>query len=101
MGFALFFLAEYGSIILMSLLTVLLFLGGWLSLSFYTLFLIDPFVLGFKTAFILFFFIWVRASFPRYRVDQLMRLCWKIFLPFSFALVLIIMAIMFCFNGIY
>jgi NADH-quinone oxidoreductase subunit H len=57
MGFALFFLAEYGSIILMSLLTVLLFLGGWLSISFYAMFLLDPFVLGFKTSFILFFFI--------------------------------------------
>jgi NADH-quinone oxidoreductase subunit H len=57
MGFALFFLAEYGSIILMSLLTVLMFLGGWLSFSFYLVFLIDPFVLGFKTSFILFFFI--------------------------------------------
>jgi NADH-quinone oxidoreductase subunit H len=101
MGFALFFLAEYGSIILMSLLTVLMFLGGWLSLSFYMLFLIDPFILGFKTSFILFFFIWVRASFPRYRVDQLMRLCWKIFLPLSFAFVLFILSIIFCFNGIY
>jgi NADH-quinone oxidoreductase subunit H len=75
MGFALFFLAEYGSIIAMSTLTVLIFLGGWLSFSIYFLFLLDPFVLGFKVSLILFFFIWVRASFPRYRVDQLMRLC--------------------------
>jgi NADH-quinone oxidoreductase subunit H len=73
MGFALFFLAEYGSIILMSALTVTMFLGGWLFNS--TLFFLDPFFFGLKTAFILFFFIWVRASFPRYRVDQLMRLC--------------------------
>jgi len=57
MGFALFFLAEYGSIILMSVLTVLLFLGGWLSISFSYLFVIDPFILGIKTGFILFFFI--------------------------------------------
>jgi NADH-quinone oxidoreductase subunit H len=75
MGFALFFLAEYGSIIAMSTLTVLIFMGGWLSINLYWLFLIEPFVLAFKTSFILFFFIWVRASFPRYRVDQLMRLC--------------------------
>jgi NADH-quinone oxidoreductase subunit H len=75
MGFALFFLAEYGSIIAMSTLTVLVFLGGWLSLPISFLFFMEPFVLGLKTAFILFFFIWVRASFPRYRVDQLMRLC--------------------------
>jgi NADH-quinone oxidoreductase subunit H len=56
MGFALFFLAEYGSIILMSLMTVLLFLGGWLFFP-RILFFMDPFVLGFKTSFILFFFI--------------------------------------------
>jgi NADH-quinone oxidoreductase subunit H len=73
MGFALFFLAEYGSIILMSVFTVIMFLGGWLFNSF--LFFLNPFILGLKTAFVLFFFIWVRASFPRYRVDQLMRLC--------------------------
>jgi NADH:ubiquinone oxidoreductase subunit H len=54
MGFALFFLAEYGSIILMSVFTVIMFLGGWLSVSLF--FLIDPFILGFKTSFILFFF---------------------------------------------
>jgi NADH-quinone oxidoreductase subunit H len=100
MGFALFFLAEYGSIILMSLMTVILFLGGWLFFP-RILFFIDPFVLGFKTSFILFFFIWVRASFPRYRVDQLMRLCWKIFLPMSFTFVLLILSILFCFNGFF
>lgn len=71
MGFALFFLAEYGSIILMSVFSVILFFGGWLFFPS----ILDSFVLGLKTSFILFFFIWVRASFPRYRVDQLMRLC--------------------------
>jgi NADH-quinone oxidoreductase subunit H len=101
MGFALFFLAEYGSIIAMSLLTVLIFLGGWLSISFSWLFLIEPFVLGLKTSFILFFFIWVRASFPRYRVDQLMRLCWKIFLPMVLGFVLLIFSIVFIFNGFF
>jgi len=75
MGFALFFLAEYGSIILMSLLACLLFAGGWLSISFFYIYLLDPFILGFKVSFVLFFFIWVRASFPRYRIDHLMRLC--------------------------
>jgi NADH:ubiquinone oxidoreductase subunit H len=55
MGFALFFLAEYGSIILMSIFTVIMFLGGWLFV--YTLFLLDPFILGLKVSFILFFFI--------------------------------------------
>lgn len=101
MGFALFFLAEYGSIILMSLFTVMMFLGGWLSISFFSIFFIDAFVIGIKTSFILFFFIWVRASFPRYRVDQLMRLCWKIFLPFSFAIVILILGLIFSFNGLY
>jgi NADH-quinone oxidoreductase subunit H len=57
MGFALFFLAEYGSMILMSLLTALMFMGGWLSFSFYLLFLLDPFVCGFKVSLVLFFFI--------------------------------------------
>ena len=99
MGFALFFLAEYGSIILMSLLTILLFFGGWLFIPILSIFY--PFFLGFKTCFILFFFIWVRASFPRYRVDQLMRLCWKIFLPLSFAVVLFIFSLLFCLNGFF
>jgi NADH-quinone oxidoreductase subunit H len=99
MGFALFFLAEYGSMILMSTFTVIMFLGGWLSISF--LYLLDPFFLGLKTAAVLFFFIWVRASFPRYRVDQLMRLCWKIFLPLSFAFVLFILSTLFSLNGFY
>jgi NADH-quinone oxidoreductase subunit H len=101
MGFALFFLAEYGSIIAMSLLTVLIFLGGWLSIPCSWLFVIEPFVLGLKTSFILFFFIWVRASFPRYRVDQLMRLCWKIFLPMVLGFVLLIFSIIFIFNGFF
>ena len=99
MGFALFFLAEYGSMILMSTFTVIMFLGGWLLNSF--LYLLDPFVLGFKIAIILFFFIWVRASFPRYRVDQLMRLCWKLFLPLSFAFVLFVLSLLFFTNGFY
>jgi NADH-quinone oxidoreductase subunit H len=100
MGFALFFLAEYGSIIAMSILTALIFLGGWVSIPIFWLFWLEPFVLAFKTSFILFFFIWVRASFPRYRVDQLMRLCWKIFLPLSFGFVLFIFSLAFIFNGL-
>jgi NADH-quinone oxidoreductase subunit H len=83
----------------MSVFTVIMFLGGWLFIPF--LFILNPFILGFKTSFILFFFIWVRASFPRYRVDQLMRLCWKIFLPLALAFVLIVLSIVFSFNGLY
>jgi NADH-quinone oxidoreductase subunit H len=101
MGFALFFLAEYGSIILMSLLSILVFLGGWVFIPLKLLWFLDPFILGFKTSFILFFFIWIRASFPRYRVDQLMRLCWKLFLPLSFSFVLFFVFLIFCLNGIF
>jgi NADH-quinone oxidoreductase subunit H len=94
-------LAEYGSIIAMSILTVLIFVGGWLLVNLYWTFLLDPFVLAFKTSFVLFFFIWVRASFPRYRVDQLMRLCWKIFLPMVLGFVLLNFSVIFIFNGFY
>ena len=82
MSFALFFLGEYANMILMSSLTTILFLGGWLG----------PFgilpqlgVLWFllKVCVLLFFFVWVRATYPRYRYDQLMRLGWKVFLPLS------------------
>ncbi|MCW8084854.1 NADH-quinone oxidoreductase subunit NuoH [Sabulicella glaciei] len=85
MSFALFFLGEYANMILMSALTTILFLGGW-----YPPLHIEPFTwipgpvwFALKIALVLFFFIWVRATFPRYRYDQLMRLGWKVFLPFS------------------
>lgn len=89
MGFALFFLGEYANMILMSSLVTIFFLGGWLS-PFGFSWIPGSFWFGLKTTAILFLFIWVRASFPRYRYDQLMRLGWKIFLPFSFAWVLFI-----------
>jgi NADH-quinone oxidoreductase subunit H len=101
MGFALFFLAEYCSMILMSVLTVVVFLGGWQFIPFISTFFVDPLVLALKTGFILFFYIWVRASFPRYRIDQLMRLCWKIFLPIALAFVIFVLGIVFSFNLIY
>jgi NADH-quinone oxidoreductase subunit H len=85
MLFALFFLGEYAAMILMSGMTVVLFLGGWLPP-----FAIPPFTwipgviwFGLKISVVLFCFLWVRATFPRYRYDQLMRLGWKVFLPFS------------------
>ena len=83
--FVLFFLAEYANMILMSGLTVILFLGGWLPPFDVVPFTWIPGVLWFvfKIIGVLFVFIWVRASFPRYRYDQLMRLGWKVFLPFS------------------
>ncbi len=85
MTFALFFLGEYANMILMSGMTAVLFLGGWLAP-----FGVEPFTwipgpvwFALKTAVVLFLFLWVRATFPRYRYDQLMRLGWKVFLPFS------------------
>ena len=85
MGFALFFLGEYANIILMSSLCACLFCGGWLPPSERLIFLWVPGVVWFalKVCFFLFLFIWCRASFPRYRYDQLMRLGWKVFLPLS------------------
>ena len=85
MTFALFFLGEYANMILMSAMTVTLFLGGWLPIIDIAPFNWIPGIFWFaaKTAAILFCFLWVRATFPRYRYDQLMRLGWKVFLPFS------------------
>jgi len=84
-SFVLFFLGEYASMILMSAMTVILFMGGWLPP--FDIFPLNavPGVIWFviKVIFILFLFIWVRGTFPRYRYDQLMRLGWKIFLPLS------------------
>ena len=85
MTFALFFLGEYGNMILMSALTTVLFLGGWLPPFDVAPFNWIPGPIWFagKIAACLFVFLWVRATFPRYRYDQLMRLGWKVFLPFS------------------
>ncbi len=91
MGFALFFIAEYSNIILMSTMSVLLFLGGWLPLIDFGL--INVRWLRIKLLFILFFFIWVRAAFPRYRYDQLMRIGWKVFLPLSLRGVVLVASI--------
>lgn len=84
-SFALFFLGEYGNMIVMSAIGALLFLGGWLPPFSVAPFTWIPGVVWFalKIAFLLFVFLWVRATFPRYRYDQLMRLGWKVFLPFS------------------
>jgi NADH-quinone oxidoreductase subunit H len=84
MAFALFYLGEYTNMIMMSALASILFLGGWqapLGLTFIP----GVFWLIAKICVIMFFFFWVRATFPRYRYDQLMRLGWKVFLPLSLA----------------
>ncbi len=85
MPFALFFLGEYANMILMSAMTTILFLGGWLPPIDVAPFnwIPGPIWFGAKIAMVLFFFLWVRATFPRYRYDQLMRLGWKVFLPTS------------------
>ena len=85
MSFALFFLGEYANMILMSSMTVILFLGGWLPpFDIWPLNIIPgPLWFILKIILVLFVFLWVRATTPRYRYDQLMRLGWKIFLPFS------------------
>jgi len=85
MPFALFFLGEYAAMILMSGMTVILFLGGWLPPADLPPLNYIPGVIWFlaKVIVVLFCFLWVRATLPRYRYDQLMRLGWKVFLPFS------------------
>jgi len=85
MAFALFYLGEYGNMILTSAMTSVLFLGGWLAPFSVVPFTWVPGPIWFalKIAFVLFCFLWVRATFPRFRYDQLMRLGWKVFLPFS------------------
>jgi NADH-quinone oxidoreductase subunit H len=81
MAFAVFFLAEYANMILVAALTTLMFLGGWLSP---VTFLPDGIVWWLlKTGFVLFLFLWFRATFPRYRYDQIMRLGWKVFIPIT------------------
>lgn len=100
MGFALFFLGEYGNMIVMSSLCSLFFLGGWLPPANWLVFLWLPpiFWFGVKTIFFLFLFVWVRAAFPRYRYDQLMRLGWKVFLPLSLAWVVFVSGTLLAFD---
>jgi len=93
-GFVLFFIGEYANIILMSALITIFFLGGWLGAGV----VIAPFVFLIKLLFVLFLFIWVRAAFPRYRYDQLMRLGWKVFLPLALGWVMFISSWFFAFD---
>jgi NADH-quinone oxidoreductase subunit H len=88
MAFAVFFLAEYANMILIATMTSIMFLGGWLSPV--------PFLpggfpwLAAKVAFVLFLFLWFRATFPRYRYDQIMRLGWKVFIPVTLVWLIVI-----------
>ena len=95
-GFAIFFLAEYASMILISTIIALLFMGGWLSpfkassLLGGFFFFVPGFVwLALKISFFLFVYLWVRATFPRYRYDQLMRLGWKVLIPVTIVWVIV------------
>ena len=92
MAFAVFFLAEYANMILVATLAAVMFLGGWLSP---VPFLPDGFPwLALKVAALLFFFLWFRATFPRYRYDQIMRLGWKVFIPITLVWIVVVGAMM-------
>lgn len=92
MAFAVFFLAEYANMILVSILAAIMFLGGWLSP---VPFLPDGFLwLLAKVGFLLFLFLWFRATFPRYRYDQIMRLGWKVFIPITLVWIVVVGAFM-------
>jgi len=100
MTFALFFLGEYANMILMCGITTILFLGGWLppfDMAPFT-WIPGPIWFAFKISALLFIFIWIRASFPRYRYDQLMRLGWKVFLPLSLAAVVVVSGVLVAFD---
>ena len=101
--FALFFLAEYMNMILISALTAIMFLGGWLSpwplLNSNTILGVAPFGDGLpwllaKMSFVLLIFLWIRATFPRYRYDQIMRLGWKVFIPVTLVWIVFVGAMM-------
>lgn len=130
--FVFFFLAEYGSIVLMCILTSILFIGGYLSLDYHYVFtfvdllfsylffmdwilsveyyiedilnnsivegLLYGLSLGLKSSIMIFVFIWVRASFPRIRFDQLMAFCWTVLLPVVFAIIVLVPCVLFSFN---
>ncbi|MCW5752398.1 MAG: NADH-quinone oxidoreductase subunit NuoH [Alphaproteobacteria bacterium] len=100
MTFALFFLGEYANMILMSAFTALLFLGGWLPPFNFAPFTWVPGPVWFllKILFLLFVFVWVRATLPRYRYDQLMRIGWKVFLPISLFWVVLTAGVLVAFD---
>jgi NADH-quinone oxidoreductase subunit H len=102
MTFALFFLGEYASMLLMGAMTSILFLGGWLPPIDIAPFnwIPGPIWLFAKIAACMFVFLWVRATFPRYRYDQLMRLGWKVFLPFSLFWVVLTAGVLVAFDWV-
>ena len=101
MSFGLFFLGEYGNMILMSSMSTILFLGGWLPPVQNEFLNLVPGFIWFliKVAFLLFIFLWVRATLPRYRYDQLMALGWKLFLPLSLFWIIVTSCVIFWMRG--
>lgn len=98
--FTLFYISEYGNIILLSVLTTVFFLGGW-HLPFFLSFIELPaLIFAVKSVCIMLLFIWARAAFPRYRYDMLMRLGWKAFLPLSLGFLVLTTGILFAFDGL-
>lgn len=96
MAFTVFFLAEYANMILVATLTSIMFLGGWLPPVDIAPFNLIPGMIWLllKIGFMLFFFLWFRATFPRYRYDQIMRLGWKIFIPVTLIWIVVLGAVM-------
>ena len=90
MSYAMFYLAEYANMWLVSILAVIMFLGGWLSPIAALDWIPGWLWLGVKTFFVVTIFIWVRATFPRYRYDQIMRLGWKIFIPVTLVWLIVV-----------
>ena len=90
MGFALFFLAEYTNMYVIAALTSLLFLGGWDAPVAFLSFIPGVIWMLLKMSMVIFFFLWIRATFPRYRYDQIMRLGWKIFIPVCLVWLLVV-----------
>jgi NADH-quinone oxidoreductase subunit H len=98
MAFALFFLGEYSNMLLMSTLITILFCGGWLLPICNFFYFLYPLIFSLKIMFFCFSFILVRATFPRYRYDQLMNIGWKIFLPLSVSFLVLITSFSLIFN---
>lgn len=102
MSFALFFLGEYANMILMSGMATVLFMGGWLPPFGIEALAVVPGYIWFaaKVTLVLFFFVWARATFPRYRYDQLMRLGWKVFLPFTLVWLVLMAGLLITFDAL-
>jgi NADH-quinone oxidoreductase subunit H len=98
--FTLFYISEYGNIVLLSVLTTIFFLGGWHIPFFLPINIPFFLVFAIKTLSIMLLFIWVRASFPRYRYDMLMRLGWKVILPLSLGFLVFNTGFLFAFDGL-